>query len=85
MYVFLGEHNGMVDMMNNLDSRGLLATGEYVLLHTDLFTYDNAQKYFQRQYSAAPWSRYTVGLREFEAGKRIFCQSLTFECLVLYE
>ncbi len=52
VYVFLGEHNGLVDMMSNLEARGLLATGEYIVIHTDLATFDtnhNPLKYFQRK------------------------------------
>ena len=56
VYVFLGEHNGMVDMMDNLEARGLLATGEYIFIHTDLDTFDHKKrkplKYFRRKYKS---------------------------------
>ena len=49
VYVFLGEHNGMIDMLTNLEERGLFDTGEYMLIHTDDKTLDMNQplKYFQ--------------------------------------
>ena len=51
VYVILSEHNGMVDMMSNLEHRGLLATGDYVVIHVDLGTFSNIipLKYFRRK------------------------------------
>ena len=53
VYVFLGEHNGMIDMLTNLEERGLFDTGEYMLIHTDFETFDMNRplKYFQRKSS----------------------------------
>lgn len=52
VYVFLGGHFGMVEMMTNLDERGLLATGEYLVIYTEFSTYSNEDplKYFKGQY-----------------------------------
>ncbi|CAH1793794.1 unnamed protein product [Owenia fusiformis] len=49
VYVFLGEHNGMVGLLTNLESRGILDTGEYIVIHIDHKEYDkeNPIKYFQ--------------------------------------
>lgn len=51
VYVFLGDHNGMVTMMTILDERGLLATGEYLVIYTQFTTYNNEDplKYFKRE------------------------------------
>ncbi|ELT90006.1 hypothetical protein CAPTEDRAFT_179119 [Capitella teleta] len=51
IYVFLGDHNGMVTMMTILDERGLLATGEYLVIYTQFTTYNNEDplKYFKRE------------------------------------
>ena len=42
----------MVEMMTNLDERGLLATGEYLVIYTEFSTYSNEDplKYFKGQY-----------------------------------
>jgi guanylate cyclase len=53
VYVFLGGHNGMVDMMTVLDQKGLLSTGEYVVIFTRFKTYDNESDplfFFKSQY-----------------------------------
>ncbi len=53
VYVFLGEHNGMVDMMRNLQDRALLDTGEYIIIYVDPFTFDNvdALRYFRSKFN----------------------------------
>ncbi|KAI0211265.1 Receptor-type guanylate cyclase Gyc76C [Lamellibrachia satsuma] len=58
VYVVLSEHNGMVDMMSNLEYRGLLATGDYVVIHVDLDTFSNVipLKYFRRTYDSHWWA-----------------------------
>ncbi|XP_050390613.1 receptor-type guanylate cyclase Gyc76C [Patella vulgata] len=50
VYVFLGELNGVVDFMTNLYDRGLLDTGDYVVIYVDHGTFDYADplKYFKR-------------------------------------
>ena len=52
MYVFLGDRNGIVDFMGNLYDRGLLDTGEYIVIYVDLNTFDKNDplKYFLRKY-----------------------------------
>ena len=40
VYVFLGTYNGIVDMMTNMYDRGLLDTGEYVVIYYDHETVD---------------------------------------------
>ena len=56
VYVFLGEHNGMVELLENLEARGLLATGEYIVIYTDLKSFDHTletpHKYFTSEYNA---------------------------------
>ncbi|KAH3862698.1 receptor-type guanylate cyclase Gyc76C-like [Dreissena polymorpha] len=50
VYVFLGTYNGIVDMMTNMYDRGLLDTGEYVVIYFDHETVDTVDplKYFRR-------------------------------------
>ncbi|KAK3090839.1 hypothetical protein FSP39_015066 [Pinctada imbricata] len=50
IYVFLGGLNGVVDLMTNLYDRGLLDTGEYIVIFVDHSTYDPTDqlKYFKR-------------------------------------
>ncbi|XP_067672453.1 receptor-type guanylate cyclase Gyc76C-like isoform X2 [Haliotis asinina] len=50
VYVFLGEVNGVVDLMTNLYDRGLLDTGDYIVIYVDHNTFDskNPLKYFRR-------------------------------------
>lgn len=40
MYVFLGEHIALVDFVNVLHRRGLLADGEYAVVAVDDEIYD---------------------------------------------
>lgn len=51
MYVFLGDLNGVVDLMTNLYDRGLLDTGEYIVIFVDHVTFDRTDtlKYFKRK------------------------------------
>lgn len=50
VYVFLGDLNGVVDLMTNLYDRGLLDTGEYIVIFVDHVTFDRTDtlKYFKR-------------------------------------
>ncbi|XP_052770331.1 receptor-type guanylate cyclase Gyc76C-like [Mya arenaria] len=50
VYVFLGTYNGIVDMMTNMYDRGLLDTGEYVVIYFDHETLDAIEplKYYSR-------------------------------------
>ncbi|XP_033751446.1 receptor-type guanylate cyclase Gyc76C-like [Pecten maximus] len=50
VYVFLGDINGVVDLMTNLYDRGLLDTGEYVVIFVDhgMFDVNAPLKYFRR-------------------------------------
>lgn len=50
VYVFLGTYNGIVDMMTNMYDRGLLDTGEYVVIYFDHETVDTIDplKYYRR-------------------------------------
>ncbi|XP_071105845.1 receptor-type guanylate cyclase Gyc76C-like [Haliotis cracherodii] len=50
VYVFLGEVNGVVDLMTNLYDRGLLDTGDYIVIYVDHNTFDSKDplKYFKR-------------------------------------
>lgn len=52
MYVLLGDLNAVVDFITNLYDRGLLDTGEYIVIYVDLGTFDitNPLKYFKRKY-----------------------------------
>ena len=53
VYVFLGQLNAMVDMATNLNDRGLLLTGDYVIIFIDQRSrtvYHDPLKYFKRQY-----------------------------------
>ena len=38
VYLFLGAHSAMVDFMVNMQHRGLIATGEYMVIYVDLIT-----------------------------------------------
>lgn len=51
VYVFLGDLNGVVDLMTNLYDRGLLDTGEYIVIFVDHVTFDRTDtlKYFKRK------------------------------------
>lgn len=51
VYVFLGGINGVVDLMTNLYDRGLLDTGEYVVIFVDhgMFDAHAPLKYFRRK------------------------------------
>ncbi|XP_064600660.1 receptor-type guanylate cyclase Gyc76C-like [Liolophura sinensis] len=50
VYVFLGDGNGIVDFMSNLYDRGLVDSGEYVVIYIDHAPYEESQplKYFRR-------------------------------------
>ncbi|XP_076075351.1 receptor-type guanylate cyclase Gyc76C-like [Mytilus galloprovincialis] len=50
VYVLLGDINAVVDLMTNLYDRGLLDTGEYIVIYVDLDTFDSTVplKYFKR-------------------------------------
>ncbi|XP_045214115.2 receptor-type guanylate cyclase Gyc76C-like [Mercenaria mercenaria] len=50
VYVFLGTYNGIVDMMTNMYDRGLLDTGEYVVIYFDHETVDTIDpfRYYRR-------------------------------------
>ena len=54
VYVYLGEHDAMVDLLSNLENRGLLATGEYVVIHVNLDSIGTLDTdpgiYFRRNY-----------------------------------
>jgi hypothetical protein len=52
VYVLLGDLNAVVDFITNLYDRGLLDTGEYIVIYVDLGTFDitNPLKYFKRKY-----------------------------------
>lgn len=52
MYVLLGDLNAVVDFITNLYDRGLLDTGEYIVIYVDLGTFDITYplKYFKRKY-----------------------------------
>ena len=56
VYVFLGEHDAMIDMLANLEERGLLASGKYIVIYTHLETFDSIDKlrYFKRKLSRSP-------------------------------
>ncbi|XP_041363434.1 receptor-type guanylate cyclase Gyc76C-like [Gigantopelta aegis] len=52
VYVFLGDLNAVVDLMTNLFDRGLLDTGDYVVIYVDHNTFDDdedeSHRYFKR-------------------------------------
>ena len=54
VYLYLGEHDGLQDLLINLDDRGLLATGDYIVIHNDIEGYEKNKpkplKYFRREY-----------------------------------
>lgn len=52
VYVLLGDLNAVVDLITNLYDRGLLDTGEYIVIYVDLGTFDITYplKYFKRKY-----------------------------------
>ncbi|KAJ8318358.1 hypothetical protein KUTeg_003449 [Tegillarca granosa] len=49
IYVFLGGINGIVDIMTNLHDRGLLDTGEYIVIYVDNTIFDPSEplRYFK--------------------------------------
>lgn len=54
VYVFLGEYDAMIDMIFNLDERGLLATGDYAIIYCDFYNDENRRSadnllYYRRQ------------------------------------
>ena len=52
VYVFLGDTDGMVEMVHELDERGLLSSGEYMVIFVDQSSFTtNPIKYFQSKYS----------------------------------
>ena len=53
VYVLLGDINAVVDLMTNLYDRGLLDTGEYIVIYVDLDTFDSTVplKYFKSKLS----------------------------------
>ncbi|ESO83957.1 hypothetical protein LOTGIDRAFT_108278 [Lottia gigantea] len=50
VYVFLGDINGVVDFMSNLYDRGLLDTGDYIVIYVNHGNFDQSEplKYFKR-------------------------------------
>ena len=42
----------MIDLVSNIEERGIFDTGEYMVIHTDLEAYnkDKHMRYFQREY-----------------------------------
>ncbi|XP_070186172.1 guanylate cyclase 32E-like [Littorina saxatilis] len=56
VYVFLGQLNAMVDMMTNLNDRGLLITGDYVVIFIDQRSRTvepDPLKYFKRSFDTS--------------------------------
>ena len=51
--MFLGAYNGIVDMMTNMYDRGLLDTGEYVVIYYDHETVDTIYplKFYSSKYT----------------------------------
>ncbi|KAL4240409.1 hypothetical protein ACF0H5_001201 [Mactra antiquata] len=51
LYVFLGTYNAIVDMMTNMYDRGLLDTGEYIVIYFDHETVDTIDPldYYRRK------------------------------------
>ncbi|XP_076454270.1 guanylate cyclase 32E-like [Babylonia areolata] len=66
VYVFLGQLNAMVDLMTNLNDRGLLRTGEYVVIYIDQRSRtvdDDPLKYFKRTFDSADVVKFRDGER----------------------
>ncbi|XP_074647347.1 guanylate cyclase 32E-like [Tubulanus polymorphus] len=53
IYIFLGEHNAMIDFMAALEEKKLLSTGQYVVIHVDQKPYNNDSgiRYFDYEYN----------------------------------
>jgi hypothetical protein len=51
VYLFLGEHDAMVDMLAIMEERELLTDGQYAVLHVDLDHVNNEDPlfYFKRE------------------------------------
>ena len=53
VYVVLGEHDALIDILSNMEDRGLVDTGDYAVISVDFDTFKTIDRlrYFRRKYS----------------------------------
>jgi len=51
VYLFLGEHNALIDMLTYMEDKDILAGGQYAVVHVDLdhVGNDDPLRYFRRK------------------------------------